>query len=52
MAEVVFEPMQPFVVESFKDCEGLSRIAIMEGKNAVMLGKAVSTSQELVNPKK
>lgn len=31
MAQVVFEPQQPFVVDSFKSCEGLGRIAIMEG---------------------
>jgi len=40
MAEVVFEPQQPFVVEDFKVCEGLGRIAIMEGASVVMLGKS------------
>jgi elongation factor 1-alpha len=40
MAEVVFEPMQPFVVEGFKSCDGLGRVAIMEGAGVVMLGKA------------
>lgn len=39
MAELVFEPMQPFVVDEFKNCEGLGRIAIMEGNSVVMLGK-------------
>jgi len=39
MAEVVFQPQQPFVVDSFKNCEGLGRIAIMEGATVVMLGK-------------
>jgi elongation factor 1-alpha len=39
MAEVVFAPQQPFVVDSFKNCEGLGRIAIMEGATVVMLGK-------------
>ena len=39
VAEVVFEPQQPFVVDSFKNCEGLGRIAIMEGNTVVMLGK-------------
>jgi elongation factor 1-alpha len=39
MAQVVFEPQQPFVVDSFKTCEGLGRIAIMEGNSVVMLGK-------------
>jgi len=42
MAEVVFEPQQPFVAEGFKSCEGLGRVAIMEGATVVMLGKAVS----------
>jgi elongation factor 1-alpha len=40
MAEVVFEPQQPFVVENFGSCEGLGRIAIMEGASVVMLGKS------------
>jgi len=39
MAQVWFEPQQPFVVDSFKNCEGLGRIAIMEGNSVVMLGK-------------
>ena len=40
MAEVVFTPQQPFIVDSFKNCEGLGRVAIMEGNGVVMLGKA------------
>jgi len=39
MAEVVFQPQQPLVVDSFKNCEGLSRIAFLDGNTAVMLGK-------------
>ena len=42
MAEVTFEPQQPFVADSFKACEGLGRVAIMEGANVVMLGKIAS----------
>merc|ERR1712137_606676 len=42
MAEVVFEPQQPFVAEGFKSCEGLGRVAIMEGASVVMLGKAIA----------
>jgi elongation factor 1-alpha len=42
MAELVFEPQQPFVVDSFKSCEGLGRVAIMEGNSVVMLGKVIS----------
>jgi translation elongation factor EF-1alpha len=41
-AEVVFEPMQPLIVDSFKNCEGLSRIAFLDGNTAVMLGKVVA----------
>jgi elongation factor 1-alpha len=39
VAEVVFEPVHPMVVDSFKKCEGLSRIAFLDGNTAVMLGK-------------
>jgi len=41
-AEVVFEPLQPMIVESFANCEGLSRIAFLDGNSAVMLGKIVA----------
>jgi len=46
MAEVVFEPCQPLIVDSFKNCEGLSRIAFLDGNTAVMLGKVVSISSK------
>jgi elongation factor 1-alpha len=39
MASLTFEPQQPFCADSFKACEGLGRIAIMEGATVVMLGK-------------
>jgi elongation factor 1-alpha len=39
MAEVIFEPQQPFVVERFDRCEGLGRLAIMDGNTVYMLGK-------------
>ena len=39
VAEAVFEPQHPFVVDQFKSCEGLSRIAFLDGNTAVMLGK-------------
>jgi len=42
MAEATFEPMQPFVVDTFKNCEGLGRVAIMEGASVIMLGKVTS----------
>merc|ERR1712146_730958 len=33
---------QPLVVDTFKNCEGLSRIAFLDGNGVVMLGKIVS----------
>jgi elongation factor 1-alpha len=44
MAEVVFKPLQPLVVDLFKNCEGLSRLAVMEGNGVVMLGKCVAVT--------
>jgi len=44
MAEIVFEPQQPLVVDSFNNCEGLSRIAFLDGNTAVMLGKVVKVT--------
>merc|ERR1711916_352255 len=41
-AEIVFEPIQPLIVDAFPNCEGLSRIAFLDGNTAVMLGKVVS----------
>jgi elongation factor 1-alpha len=43
MAQAVFEPQQPFVVDTFKNCEGLGRVAIMEGASVIMLGKVTAT---------
>ena len=45
MAELIFEPQQPFVVDTFKSCEGLGRVAIMEGNSVVMLGKVIKITQ-------
>jgi len=45
MAECVFEPQQPFVVDIFKNCEGLGRVAIMEGASVIMLGKVNAVEQ-------
>jgi len=52
MAEVVFAPVQPLVVDTFKNCEGLSRVAIMEGNGVVMLGKVVKTVEKVAGEKK
>merc|ERR1711904_191413 len=46
LAEVVFEPVKPLVVDTFKSCEGLSRIAFLEGNSAVMLGKIMKVTQK------
>merc|ERR1712039_892989 len=46
VAEVVFEPVKPLVVDTFQSCEGLSRIAFLEGNSAVMLGKIMKVSHK------
>ena len=46
VAEVVFEPLQPFVVEPFKQCEGLGRIAFLDGNTAIMLGKVAKVEHK------
>merc|ERR1712100_674381 len=43
-AEAVFVPQQPMVVDSFANCEGLARIAFLDGNSAVMLGKVQATN--------
>lgn len=39
MALCEFEPQNPLVVDDFKVCEGLGRVAFLEGNGVVMLGK-------------
>jgi len=46
MAEIVMEPQQPLVADSFKNCEGLSRIAFLDGNSAVMLGKIIAVTKK------
>lgn len=46
MAQLVFKPAQPLVVDSFKNCEGLSRIAFLDGNTAVMLGKVTKVTHK------
>merc|ERR1711997_126511 len=46
VAHCVFAPTQALVVDSFKNCEGLSRIAFLDGNTAVMLGEVVSVIQK------
>merc|ERR1711975_42369 len=45
-AEAIFVPQQPLVVDTFENCDGLSRIAFMDGNSAVMLGKVVAVNSE------
>merc|ERR1711869_50973 len=42
MAQCSFQPQQPLVCDSFKNCEGLSRVAFLDGNGVVMLGKVVA----------
>jgi len=52
MAECIFEPQQPLVADTFKNCEGLSRIAFMDGNGVVMLGKVVTCEAKVFEKKK
>jgi elongation factor 1-alpha len=47
MAQCHFEPQQPFTCESFMACEGLGRVAILEGASVVMLGKVTKTEAKI-----
>merc|ERR1712017_56030 len=46
MAQCSFQPQQPLVCDTFKNCEGLSRVAFMDGNGVVMLGKVISCEQK------
>merc|ERR1712031_9640 len=46
MAQCSFQPQQPLVCDSFKNCEGLSRVAFMDGNGVVMLGKVISCKEK------
>lgn len=48
MAQCHFEPQQPFTCEGFMKCEGLGRVAILEGASVVMLGKVVKVVNGVV----
>jgi len=52
MAECQFTPQQPLVVDTFKNCEGLSRIAFLDGNGVVMLGKIVTKEDKVEGGKK
>lgn len=40
--EVEFVPQQQFYLESFDQCPGLGRVAVMDSNQLVMLGKVMS----------
>ena len=40
-AEVIFEPGQPFYCETYEQCQGLGRVAVMDSNQLVMLGKVI-----------
>jgi elongation factor 1-alpha len=44
VAQATFVPQHPLVVDSFKNCEGLSRIAFLDGNTVMMLGKVTKTT--------
>ena len=46
MAQCSFQPRQPLVCDSFKNCKGLSRVAFMDGNTCVMLGKVISCEKK------
>merc|ERR1712127_1149078 len=46
MAQCSFQAQQPLVCDTFKNCEGLSRIAFMDGNGVVMLGKVISCERK------
>ena len=52
VCEVNFAPQQPLVVDTFKNCEGLSRIAFLDGNGVVMLGKIVKKVDKVESAKK
>jgi len=52
MAECTFAPQQPLVADNYKNCEGLSRVAFMDGNGVVMLGKIVSVVPKVEVSKK
>jgi len=47
-ARLVFEPQKPFVCEKFENCDGLGRLALMEGGQAAILGRIIDV--EFVEP--
>ena len=45
-AVVNFEPKQPFYLETFDNCPGLGRIAVMDSNQLVMMGKVLEVEYD------
>ena len=43
-AEIVFRPKMPLFVDTFENCAGLGRIAVMDSNTLRMLGKITSVT--------
>jgi len=51
MVQCRFVNMSPFVVDTFKNCENLSRIAFLDGSAPVMIGKIMEVDHDPYVPK-
>ena len=45
VAEIVMEPTMAFAVDKFANCEGLGRVALMDGNRVIMLGRVTDIEQ-------
>ena len=45
-AEIEFVPKQPLYLDSFGNCPGLGRIAVMDSNQLVMLGKVLEVEYQ------
>ena len=45
VAEIVFEPMQPLVCDTFDNCNGLGRVCFIDCSTVMMLGKIVKINE-------
>lgn len=45
-AEIEFVPKQPLYLDSFSNCAGLGRIAVMDSNQLVMLGKVLEVEYQ------
>jgi len=45
-ATIVFEPQQMICVDTFKNCSGLARLALMEGNGLVMMGNITEVTKK------